>query len=261
MDDPPRRRSTNTSSPARIVPNAIVRRIERRRPRARYRATAQRAIGRTQSQRAEELQDLGQVLGGLELVRLHDLDAAGVGTKLLRDLTDDRDPLPQLDHERLQIEHDGAVLGAQRADVVIEDVDQLRVRPCDGVHPELLHTWTLEHASGGPLGELAQTRRRRAGEPLLVGRQPLLQGCRDIDVRVQRVDERRRDLVADLVVGDQVAGGCRDRVRVEALEADVAGQEAQESQEHAEHGEDAGDDHLHRPFIARFDGVSITPMG
>ena len=52
-----------------------------------------------------------------------------------------------------------------------------------------------------------------------------------------------------------------DRVGVEALEADVAGQEAQEGQEHAEHGEDAGDDHLHRPFIARSDGVSITPMG
>ena len=120
------------------------------------------------------------------------------------------------------------------------------MRLCDGVHPELLHAWALEHASGGPLGELAQTRRRRAGEPLLVGRQPLLQRCRDIDVRVQRVDERRRDLIADLVVGDEFAGGSRDRLGVEALEADVAGQEAQEGQEHAEHGEDAGNDHSHR---------------
>ena len=132
-------------------------------------------------------------------------------------------------------------------DVVVEDVDQLPVRLSDGVHPERLHARALEHASGGPVGELAQTRRSGAGEPLLVGRQPLLQRCRDIDVRVQRVDERRRDLIADLVVGDEFAGGSRDRFGVEALEADVAGQEAQKGQEHAEHGEDAGNDHLHRP--------------
>ena len=52
-----------------------------------------------------------------------------------------------------------------------------------------------------------------------------------------------------------------DRVGVEALEADVAGQEAQKGQEHTEHGEDASNDHSHVPFIALCDGVSITPMG
>ena len=43
---------------------------------------------------AEEFQDLRQVLGGLELVGLHDLDAAGVGTELLGDIADDRHPVP-----------------------------------------------------------------------------------------------------------------------------------------------------------------------
>ena len=93
MDDPPRRRITNTSSPARIVPNAIVRRIERRRPRASHRAAAQRATAGPEPA-AEELQDLGQILGGLELISLHDLDAAGVGTELLCDVAHDRHPLP-----------------------------------------------------------------------------------------------------------------------------------------------------------------------
>ena len=48
-NEPPRRRTTNTTSPARIDPTAIHRRIEARLPRAIHRATAQRAIGRSQS--------------------------------------------------------------------------------------------------------------------------------------------------------------------------------------------------------------------
>ena len=130
--------------------------------------------GQEPEPRAEELQHLRQVLGSLELLGLHDLDAASVGTELLRDVADDRHPLPQLDHERLEVEDHGAVFGAQRADVVVEDVDQLPVRPRDGVHPERLHAGTLEHTCGGPVGELAQTRRRGARQPLLIRRQPLL---------------------------------------------------------------------------------------
>jgi len=48
---------------------------------------------------------------------------------------------------------------------------------------------------------------------------------------------------------------------VEALEADVPGQKAQDGQKDTEDDEDACSNHSHRPFIARFDLVSITPMG
>ena len=111
--------------------------------------------------------------------------------------------------------------------------------------------------------QVRKTRERRGGtsEPLLIGRQPLLQRRRDIDVRVQRVDERRRDLIADFVVGDELLCGALDRFGIEALEADVAGQKAQKGQEDAEPGQDASDGHSHVPLIALCDGVSITPMG
>ena len=183
------------------------------------------------------------------------------GPSSLGDIADDRHPIPQLDHERLEVEHDCAVLGAQRADIVVEDVDQLPVRLRDGRHPESLHARALEHADGGPVGKLPQPGRGRAGQTLLIGGELLLQRGRDVDVRVQRVDERRRDLVADLLVGDEVACGSRNRVGVEALEAHVAGEQAHQGKDHSEHGKDARGDHSHQRFIAREAGVSITPMG
>ena len=83
------------------------------------------------------------------LLRLHDLDAARIGAEALGHVADDRHAIPELDDERLEVEHDGAVLGAERTDVVLQDADQLPVRQSDRVHPERLHAWSLEHPVGG----------------------------------------------------------------------------------------------------------------
>ena len=97
-DEPSRRRVAPPTrySPARIRPD---------RDRA-CRIEASPAAGDPESDRpesdrqqpephAEELQDPSQVLRGFELVRLHDLDPAGVGTEPLRDIADDSPPGPR----------------------------------------------------------------------------------------------------------------------------------------------------------------------
>ena len=74
---------------------------------------------------AEHLQQLGQVLRRLQLIRLHDLDPAGVGPEPLGDVADDRHLVAELDHERPQVEDHRTVLGADPANVVVEDSQQL----------------------------------------------------------------------------------------------------------------------------------------
>ena len=103
------------------------------------------------------------VLRRLELIGLHDLDAAGVRAEALGHVAEDGDPLAQLDHERPQVENDHALFGADRTRVVLEHVDQLPVRARHSGHPQGLHAGTLEHAHRRAVGELTQAGGRRPG--------------------------------------------------------------------------------------------------
>ena len=248
--EPASLRTTRTSSPARIDANAIMRRIESRRPRAIQSAIAARRTGRIQSQEPRNLSSLRQVLRGLEPVGFHDLDPARVGPEALGDGAENGHPLAELDHQRLEVEDDLAALGAERRHVVLQHVDQLPVRPGHALHPERLDARALEHAHGGPVRELAQARGGRAGQAFLLGGQLLLERRRDVDVREQLLDEAGRDLVADLVVGDHLGGGVRDRVRVEPLEADVAREQAQHREQGRQDDEHACNRDAHGVFIA-----------
>ena len=161
---------------------------------------------------------------------MHDLDPAVVGPEALGHLAEDRHPLAELDHERLEVEDDVAARGAHNLRVVFEDVDQLPVRSGDRVDPELLDARALEHPIRGPPCELPQSCRHGRGQALLLGREPIRQLGLHVHPLVQLVHQRRRDLLADLLVGDERAGGGLHRVRVEALEAHVPRQEAQNDQ-------------------------------
>ena len=106
----------------------IIRRITRRRPSASHSAIAHSTIGTSQSQRSEDLQDLRQVLSGLELIGLHDRDSPGVraGAQSLVDPPDDRHLLPELDQDWLKVEHEVTALGADRPCLVLEDPEEFR---------------------------------------------------------------------------------------------------------------------------------------
>ena len=69
----------------------------------------------------------------------------------------------------------------------------------------------LEHLVRSPV-ELADSTGDDSGEPLLVGRKPLLELRFDVDVCEQRVDQRRGDLFADGVVDDQLVRSRADGV-------------------------------------------------
>ena len=146
---------------------------------------------------------------------------------------------------------DDAALGTEGRHVVLEHVDQLPVRP---VTLSTQRVWTRGRSSMRTAARSESSRRPRggrAGQAFLRLGQLLLQRRLNVDVREQLLDEAGRDLVADLVVGDHLGGGVRDRVRVEPLEADVAREQAH----HREQGRQ-DDEHAcntcdpHEVFIA-----------
>ena len=69
------------------------------------------------------------VLRGVELVRAHDRDRAGVGRELREGLTGQAELLPDLLHQREHVERDDPVPGRDPvAGLVLEHVDELLVR-------------------------------------------------------------------------------------------------------------------------------------
>ena len=74
--------------------------------------------------------------------------------------------------------------------------------------------------------------------------QPLLERGGDVDVPVELVDERHRDLVLDVLVRDQLFGRAAEGVRVERLVPDESGEEPDRRQQREDDDEDPGGQHL-----------------
>ena len=100
-------------------------------------------------------------------VGVHDLDPARVGREPFGDAADDRDLVPELDHERPEVQDDDAAFSLDVRQVVVEHAQQLLVRRRQRPHPEILGPRALEHPDRGPVGELSRDRGDRGGEPLL----------------------------------------------------------------------------------------------
>ena len=122
--------------------------------------------------------------------------------------------------------------------------EQLLVRHRERVDPERLHARTRQEAARRAVRQLLDPGREHAGEPLLVGGQPLLERGGDVDVPVELVDERHRDLVLDVLVRDQLFGRAAEGVRVERLVADEPGEEPDRRQQREHDDEDPGGQHL-----------------
>ena len=159
------------------------------------------------------------------------------------DAADDRDLVAELDHERPEVQDDHAALRLDVRQVVVEHAQQLFVCRRERPHPELLRPRTLEHAGGSAVGERPGGRGDRPGERLLIRRQPSFERRRDVHVGVERVDEREADLVADLVVGDEIGGRVAEGLVVERLVAHVAREQADNGEERGQDDEDPGDEH------------------
>ena len=122
----------------------------------------------------------------------------------------------------------------------------------------------LSRALDDTLTEIADLAYRscdRPCEPLLVGRQALLERLGHVDVRVELLDERQGHLLADLVVRDHRARRIRGGVGVKGLIADEAGEQAEHGEDDRQDDEDACDDHAHEPVIAAAARRRITPTG
>ena len=139
----------------------------------------------------------------------------------------------------------------------------------DRVDPKLLGLWSVEHPNRAAIGELAHGGAERTCERLLVGGELLLELGGHVDVREQLVDERRCDLVADLLVLDQQGRRLLDRSRIECLEPDVPGEQAGDQEQGTEENEDAGAEHPaarrgavgHVSMVARPRGPRLHPVG
>jgi hypothetical protein len=131
----------------------------------------------------------------------------------------------------------------------------------DRIHPERLHAGPLEHLPSSPVGELPQARGGRPREPLELRRELLPQLGLHVHVGIELVDQRGGDLVADLLVGDQVVRGVPDGLRVEPLEADVRREQAHDREESTDDDQDACDCDSHKRFISGRAPEEITPTG
>jgi hypothetical protein len=83
----------------------------------------------------------------------------------------------------------------------------------------------------------------------------------DVDVRVELVDERGRDLLPDRGIGDHLLGRVADRRCVERLVADVARDQSEHRDDEREENEDPGRDHpaARSPFGGALHSASILP--
>ena len=90
-------------------PIAIIRRVVRRRPRASQRRDCEQRQRHEPEEQCEVLQELRQVLRGLELVGLKHLDLTRVGGQASGEGAEDCDLVSELEDEWLEIEHDGPV--------------------------------------------------------------------------------------------------------------------------------------------------------
>ena len=162
---------------------------------------------------------------------------AGVLGKPVGEVRRDRKLLGELDQQRAEVDGHDAALGLEEHGLVVEHADDLRLRRADRGDPELLEPRAVEDAERDALGEGTERARDRAGEPLLLGRQPLLERRLHVDLREELVGQRRCDLLLDHLVVDQLPRGLLELAPVERLALHEVGRDRHHDEEHAEHGE------------------------
>ena len=90
-----------------------------------------------------------QVLNGFELVRFHDGELARALGQPRGDGVLDAPIGGEVEHDRLQIEHDLVALGGDERGLVVDHAEKRLVRLAVGRAPQLLHPRPLEEVVGG----------------------------------------------------------------------------------------------------------------
>jgi hypothetical protein len=133
-----------------------------------------------------------------------------------------------------------------RSRVTVENRDELALRVRGRSDEDVLNPRLLEQSPGRAVRCVARGARDQPGErPQLPG-QALTDERRDVDVRVELVDERARNLVPNRLIGDQLARGGAELRLVERLPLDEVCEHADNDEHDCEHGERAGGDQRRR---------------
>ncbi len=261
--DPPHRRATSTTSPATIELIAIMRRIERRRPRAIQRAIAQSAIGTSQSHRPSTLATRVRswAVSNWSACMIVMRPASGERRVLRSPTIATCSPSWMISGRRSRTTSPPSVLTSGPVSSS-STLIRFLMRQRDRANPQLLDARTLEEPPRGTVGAEGDRTCDRPREALLSRRKLLAQRRFDIHVLKQLIDEGCRYLVADLGIGDQLAGGAFDGVRVERLEPDVARQQGGDHEQRAEDDEDPRDQHAaHDPCLSQVRADAVVPFG
>ena len=211
--EPATRRMTSSATPATMSPIAIARTSLRRLPGTSQSASRKGEEHRDPDPVRDRLEELRQALCGVELVRLQDRDATCVRWQLGGDVPQEAESIAELDDERVEVEHHVAVGRGEARRVALEHLDDLALRERRRRDEERLDAGPPEQLRRGPVDHLLPETRDRRGQRLEVRRQLLLELGRDVDVRVQLVDHRLRDLILDRRVRDQLLRGGTKRLR------------------------------------------------
>jgi hypothetical protein len=89
------------------------------------------------------------------LALFHDRDPSRRLGQSLCDLSDHGHLVADLDHDRAEIEDDRATLGLDERRVVVEQPNQLALRPGRHLDPHRLHAWSLERGVRRAIGPRA----------------------------------------------------------------------------------------------------------
>jgi hypothetical protein len=129
-----------------------------------------------------------------------------------------------------------------RSRVTVENRDELALRVRGRSDEDVLNPRLLEQSPGRAVRCVARGGRDQPGERPQVPGQALTDERRDVDVRVELVDERARNLVPNRLIGDQLALGGAELRLVERLPLDEVREHADNDEHDCEHGERAGGD-------------------
>ena len=114
---------------------------------------------RSREDQREALDRDRDVLRGLQLVGVEDLDLSGIGRQLFGEAGADPDLVGEVGDQAAEVEADVAVFGRDRFFLFFEHFDQLFVGGPVGALPEALRGRGLEQLFGAVAGHLSQTAR------------------------------------------------------------------------------------------------------
>ena len=154
----------------------------------------------------EGTKDAHRCLHRFELVGVDELDASCGRRQLFLEPADRCDLLAELDDDRPQIQVDLPVTGADEPPLVLDEREKLLVGPGRDCDPRGLHARSLEEFLGSLVGRLPGERRERRRQRLLSLGEARGDPRLDVDVRVELLDGRESNLLANVVVLDQI--GC-----------------------------------------------------